>query len=149
MERILPISKPKSFDCYHDSLTHHYAAPVFYDALQRELSFAKREGNQVGIVKFELVEGTSEDQLLYFANELELAVRQHDLIARIGSRDFAVLLRLDVEIESAFNALISRLQNFERREFKVGHVSSDGTKGLVQVLEELDNPQILHSSKTL
>jgi len=149
MERILPISKPKSFDCYHDSLTHHYAAPVFYDALKRELSFAKREGNQVGIVKFELVEGASEDQLLFFANELELAVRQHDLIARIGAREFAVLLRLDVEIESAYKALVSRLQNFERREFKVGYVSSDGTKGLVQVLEELDNPQILHSSKML
>lgn len=149
MERILPISKPKSFDCYHDSLTHHYAAPVFYDALKRELSFAKREGNQVGIVKFELIEDASEDQLLFFANELELAVRQHDLIARIGLREFVVLLRLDVEIESAFKALVSRIQKFERREFKVGYVSSDGTKGLVQVLEELDNPQILHSSKML
>jgi GGDEF domain-containing protein len=149
MERILPISNPKSFDCYHDSLTHHYSAPVFYDALQRELSFVKREGNIVGIVKFELLEGSSEDLLLFFANELELAVRQHDLIARIGAREFAVLLRLDIEIESAFKALVSRLKKFERREFKVGYVSSDGTKGLAQVLEELDNPQILHSSKML
>ena len=149
MERILPISKPKSFDCYHDSLTHHFLAPVFYDTLKRELSFAKREGNEVGIVKFELPEDASEDQLLFFANELELAVRQHDLIARIGTREFAVLLRLTVEIESAFKALVSRLQNFERRDFKVGYVRSDGTKGLVQVLEEMDNPQILRSSKML
>ena len=149
MERILPISNPKSFDCYHDSLTHHYSASVFYDALKRELSFAKREGNLVGVVKFELMEGASEDQLLFFANELDLAVRHHDLISRIGAREFAVLLRLDVEIESAFKALVSRLKKIERREFKVGYISSDGTKGLVQVLEELDNPQILHSSRML
>ena len=130
-------------------MTHHYSASVFYDALKRELSFAKREGNLVGVVKFELLEGSSEDQLIFFANELELAVRQHDLIARIGAREFAVLLRLDIEIENAFKALVSRLKKFERREFKVGHIFSDGTKGLAHVLEELDNPQILHSSKML
>ena len=95
------------------------------------------------------MEGASEDQLLFFANELDLAVRHHDLISRIGAREFAVLLRLDVEIESAFKALVSRLKKIERREFKVGYISSDGTKGLVQVLEELENPQILYSSKML
>lgn len=148
MERILPIAKVKSFDCYRDSLTHHFAAPVFYDALEREISFAKREGNLVGVVKFELLADASEDQLLFFANELELAVRQHDLISRIGTREFVVLMRLDIEISSAFKALISRIKTFEKREFKVGFVCSDGTKGLVQVLEELDNPQILQSSTT-
>ena len=149
MERILPISKPKSFDCYHDSLTHHYAAPVFYDALKRELSFAKREGNLVGIVKFQLLENATEDQMLYFANELELVVRQHDLIARIGGNEFAVLLRLDAEVESAFKCLVTRVANVEKRGFKYAFISTDGTKGLVQVLEEMDNPQILQSSKTL
>jgi GGDEF domain-containing protein len=109
----------------------------------------REEGNQVGVVKFELFENTTEDHLLFFANELELAVRQHDLIARVGIREFVVLLRLDSEIESAFIALISRINGFEKREYKVGIVKTDGTKGLVQVLEELDNPQIMRSSKTL
>ena len=165
MERILPIEKPKSFDCYHDSLTHHYVAPVFYDALKREISFAKREGNLVGVVKFVLSERTSEDQLLYFANEIELAVRQHDLIARIAkyefavrqhdliaritSHEFAVLLRFDTEISSACECLVKRIKNLERRNFHYGWVIADGTKGLAQVLEELDNPQILRLSKTL
>jgi GGDEF domain-containing protein len=149
MERIIPISETRSFDCYHDSLTHHYLASVFYDALSREISFAKREGNQVGIIKFQLLDGTAEDQMLYFANELELAVRQHDLISRISDREFAVLLRLDTEVSGAFEALISRLKNMEHREFIFGCVSADGTKGLAKVLEELDNPQILRSSKTL
>jgi hypothetical protein len=149
MEQILPIQSPKSFDCYHDSLTHHYAAPVFYDALKREISFAKREGNLVGIVKFVLPPKTSEDQMLYFANELELSVRQHDLISRIGLREFAVLLRLDTEIQSACEILINRIKKSEKRQFQYSFVTTDGTKGLVQVLENLDNPQILKSSKTL
>ena len=149
MERILPIHPSKSFDCYHDSLTHHYAAPVFYDALEREISFAKREGNLVGIVKFALPEDTSEDQLIYFANELELSVRQHDLISRIGTREFAVLLRLDTEIQSACECLITRIKKSEKRRFHYGFVIADGTKGLLQVLEELDNPQILHLANTL
>lgn len=149
MEQILPIQSPKSFDCYHDSLTHHYAAPVFYDALKREISFAKREGNLVGIVKFVLPPKTSEDQMLYFANELELSVRQHDLISRIGLREFAVLLRLNTEIQSACEILINRIKKSEKRQFQYSFVTTDGTKGLVQVLENLDNPQILKSSKTL
>ena len=117
MERILPTEKPKSFDCYHDSLTHHYVATVFYDALKREISFAKREGNLVGVVKLVLPPKTSEDQLLYFANELELAVRQHDLIARIARYEFAVLLRFDTEISSACECLVNRIKNLERRNF--------------------------------
>lgn len=149
MEQILPIQPPKSFDCYHDSLTHHYAAPVFYDALKREISFAKREGNLVGVIKFVLPLGTSEDQLLYFANELELSVRQHDLIARIGSREFVVLLRFDSAIEAACEALLIRIKQHEKRKFHYGVVITDGTKGLVQVLENLDNPQILQTVNTL
>jgi GGDEF domain-containing protein len=149
MEQILPIQPPKSFDCYHDSLTHHYAATVFYDALKREISFAKREGNLLGIIKFVLPANTSEDQLLYFANELDLSVRQHDLIARIGTREFAVLLRFDNEIDAACESLLNRIKLHEKRKFHYGVVISDGTKGLVQVLENLDNPQILRAVNTL
>ena len=149
MEQILPIEPPRSFDCYHDSLTHHYAAPVFYDALKREISFAKREGNTVGIVKFILLDNATTDQLLFFANELELAVRQHDLISRIAVNEFAVLLRFDSDITAACESLILRIKNVEKRGFRYAWVSTDGTKELVQVLAELDNPQILRSSKTL
>lgn len=149
MEQILPIEPLRSFDCYHDSLTHHYAAPVFYDALKREISFAKREGNTVGIVKFILLDNATTDQLLFFANELELAVRQHDLISRIAVNEFAVLLRFDSDITAACESLILRIKNVEKRGFRYAWVSTDGTKELVQVLAELDNPQILRSSKTL
>jgi len=143
------VETPKTFDCYHDVLTQHYAAPVFYDALKRELSFAKREGNLVGVVKFFLKEQTSLDQLLYFANELELAIRQHDLISRLAKYEFAVLMRFDADIPAAFASLIERIRNVEKREFQYSWALSDGTKGLEQVLDELDNPQIIQSSKKL
>jgi len=149
MERILPITEPKTFDCYHDSLTHHYAAPVFYDALKREISFAKREGNTVGVVKFQLFDNATEDQLLFFANELELAIRQHDLISRIAAKEFVVLLRFDSDITSACEALVARIKNVEKRGFLYAWVITDGTKGLAEVLAELDNPQILKASKQL
>jgi len=149
LEPKLEVDPPSSIDGFHDLLTHYYSLPIFYETLEREISFAKREGNLVGIVKFQLLENATEDQMLYFANELELAVRQHDLIARIGGNEFAVLLRLDTEVESAFKCLVARVANFEKRGFRYAFMSTDGTKGLVQVLDELDNPQILHSSKTL
>jgi GGDEF domain-containing protein len=149
MELSLPVEIPKTFDCYHDLLTHHYAAPVFYDALKRELSFAKREGNLVGVVKFFLKEQTTLDQLLYFANELELAIRQHDLISRLAKYEFAVLMRFDADIPAAFQSLIERIRKVEKREFQYSWTFSDGTKGLEQVLDELDNPQIIQSSKKL
>jgi GGDEF domain-containing protein len=149
MEPILPIEKPKSYDCYHDVLTQHYSAQVFYDALKREISFAKREGNLVGILKLELFSNATEDQMLYFANEIELAVRHHDLISRLASHEFVVLLRFDSEISAACEYVVQRLTKVEKRGFKFGWVITDGTKGLEQVLEELNNPQILRSSKTL
>ena len=149
MEKILPIEPLKSFDGYHDLLTHHYSAPVFYDALNREISFAKREGQKVAVVKFKLLDGTSTDQLLYFANELELVVRHHDLIARITRYEFAVLLRFDFDITSVCQSLVQRLKNVEKREFLYAFNSSDGTKGLEELLSELDNPQLFKSSRSL
>jgi len=101
------------------------------------------------VVKFFLKEQTSLDQLLYFANELELAIRQHDLISRLAKYEFAVLMRFDADIPAAFASLIERIRNVEKREFQYSWALSDGTKGLEQVLDELDNPQIIQSSKKL
>lgn len=147
MEPSLPIEPPKSYDSYHDSLTHHYSATVFYDALKREISFAKREGNSVAVLKFQLHKLATSDHMIFFANELELSVRQHDLISRISEREFVVLLRFDSDISSACECLVARIQNVEKRTFYYGWVVSDGTKDVLEVLNELDNPHLLRSSK--
>ena len=103
----------------------------------------------MGVVKFVLPANATEDQLLYFANELELAVRQHDLIARTSIREFSVLIRLDSDITDAYKCLVARVKNVEKRGFQYTCVCSDGTKELEQLLVELDNPQIYESSKNL
>ena len=147
MERSIPVEAPKSLDNYRDSLTNHYSANVFYDALKREISFAKREGNQVGLVKFSLPSNVSTEHLLYFANELDLLVRQHDLISRLSEREFVVMLRFDSEVSEACESLIKRVKSVELRKFYHQSLVADGTKGLAEVLVDLDNPQKLRSSK--
>ena len=122
-------------------MTHHYAAPVFYDALAREISFAKREGHAIALLKFQLPIETNLDQLLFFANELEHTVRQHDLIARLARYEFAVLLRFDSNIGEACSSLVNRVENVEKRKFSYTWVISDGTKGLEELLKEIENPQ--------
>ena len=149
MERSLPVESPTTLDNYHDLLTHHYAPPVFYDALKREVSFAKREGQKVAVVKFQLPKNSTLDHLLYFANELEMSIRHHDLISRIAEYEFAVLLRFDFDISGACECLVSRVANVEKREFYFAWASSDGTKGVDDLLEELENPQNLKTSKSL
>ena len=149
MENSLPIEPPQTFDGFHDSLTHHYAAPIFYEAVKREISFSKREQNLVGVIKFTLPADATSDQMMYFANELDLAVRQHDLISRLSERDFAVLIRLGSDTTAAFDALVARLRLVEKRPFKFCSALSDGTKDVANLLEELDNPQILISAHAI
>ncbi|MFM8921435.1 MAG: hypothetical protein ACKOFV_02070 [Candidatus Nanopelagicaceae bacterium] len=147
MERSIPVEPLKSFDNYRDSLTNLFSANVFYDALKREISLARREGNQVGLVKFILPRDISMEHLLYFSNELLLLARQHDLVSRISEREFVVLLRFDSEVAGACESLIQRVANSERRQFSYSVLVADGTKVLEQVLADLDNPQNLSLSK--
>ena len=86
---------------------------------------------------------------MYKRQELELAIRQHDLISRLSKREFAVLLRFDSEALEVCESLVKRVKSLEKREFSFAWVITDGTKGLEQVLEDLDNPQILRSSNSL
>ena len=81
--------------------------------------------------------------MLFRSNELELIVRQHDLIARLARYEFAVLLRFDSNIREACLALINRVENVEKRKFSYSWSISDGTKSLEEMLKEIENPQRL------
>ena len=139
----LKVDPPSSIDGFHDLLTHYYSLPIFYETLKREISFAKREGHAIALLKFQLPNDTNLDQLLFFANELEQIVRQHDLIARLARYEFAVLLRFDSNIREACLALINRVENVEKRKFSYSWSISDGTKSLEEMLKEIENPQLL------
>lgn len=143
LEPQLAVDPPSSIDGFHDLLTHYYSLPIFYETLKREISFAKREGHSIALLKFQLPIETNLDQLLFFANELEMTVRQHDLIARLARYEFAVLLRFDSNIGEACVALVNRVENVEKRKFSYTWAISDGTKGLEELLKEIENPQRL------
>lgn len=114
-------------------------AQSFNAALLREISYAKREKIPTGVIKFELPESATFDEFMYFANELELAIRQHDLIGRVAVREFAVLIRTSFDISEACEALVARLKIVERRPFIHKVAITDGTKGVAEILAELDN----------
>ena len=143
LEPRLEVDPPTSIDGFHDLLTHYYSLPIFYETLEREISFAKREGHAIALLKFQLPLETTLDQMLFFANELEHTVRQHDLIARLARYEFAVLLRFDSNIGEACVSLVNRVENVEKRKFSYAWAISDGTKGLEELLKEIENPQRL------
>ena len=139
----LKVDPPSSIDGFHDLLTHYYSLPIFYETLKREISFAKREGHAIALLKFQLPNETNLDQLLFFANELEQIVRQHDLIARLARYEFVVLLRFDANISEACLSMVSRVEHVEKRKFSYSWAISDGTKGVEELLKEIENPQLL------
>ena len=141
LEPKLEVDQPSTIDGFHDLLTHYYSLPIFYETLEREISFAKREGHAIALLKFQLPPETTLDHMLHFANELEHNVRQHDLIARLARYEFAVLLRFDSNIGEACLALVNRVENVEKRKFSYAWAISDGTKGLEELLKEIENPQ--------
>ena len=145
-EPLLEVTPPSSIDGFHDLLTHFYSLPIFYDSLRRELSFAKRENLAIALLKFELPSETNLDQLLFFANELDKNVRQHDFIARLSRYEFVVLLRFDKEINEACESLVHRMKNVEKRRFAYAWIVSNGTKSLEEILKEIENPQILNQA---
>ena len=57
------------------------------------------------------------------------------------------MLRFDSEVSEACESLIKRVKNVELRKFYHQTLVADGTKGLAEVLVDLDNPQKLRSSK--
>lgn len=87
-----------SHDGLRDSLTHLAAPPLFYEELRRELSRAERSGQPFSLVRLVLQVGESnksayEVEILNFAETLTRLSRSEDLCARLGEREFVILLR--------------------------------------------------------
>lgn len=88
-----------SHDGLKDSLTHLAAPPLFYEELRRELSRAERSGQSFSLIRLVLQVGTSnqkstyEVEILNFAETLTRLSRSEDLCARLGEREFVILLR--------------------------------------------------------
>mgnify|MGYP006268485373 CR=1 FL=1 len=141
MEEILPTEySVYTHDGHFDALTQTFMPEVCYEALQREISYAKRENKKIGIAKFSLNSGVSLIDIINFANRLNLAIRMHDLIARMSALDFMVLFRSDDDLTCAFESLLKRLENSTDCQFHYSFLQSEANQDYrktLQILEEV------------
>jgi GGDEF domain-containing protein len=88
-----------SHDGLHDSLTHLSAPPYFYESLRREISIATRSESVISLIRYVL-----ESQLIYdetliaFADLITHSFRLEDYKARLGEREFVVLVQANEEL---------------------------------------------------
>ncbi len=92
-----------SHDGLRDSLTRLALPGLFYEELRREISRARRSGEQVSLVRFVLRANASEVdaprssefdvEVLSFCHTLTRLTRAEDICSRMGNLEFLVLLR--------------------------------------------------------
>lgn len=95
----------RSHDGLRDSLTHLASPGLFYEELRREISRARRSGEQISLARFVLRAHVSEVdaphssefgiEVLSFSQTLNRLTRAEDICSRIGDLEFLVLLRGD------------------------------------------------------
>ena len=114
------VTEQKMYEAKLDLLAHHDALTglpnrlLFSDRLNRRLAEARRKGEQVAVMfmdmdRFKLVNDTlghsSGDRLLRLVGErLGSAVRESDIVARMGGDEFTVALSQDKRMDEASRA---------------------------------------------
>lgn len=93
----------RSHDGLRDSLTHLASPGLFYEELRREISRARRSGDQISLARFVLRANLPEFvgvrprefdiEILSFSQTLSRLTRAEDMCSRIGDLEFLVLLR--------------------------------------------------------
>ena len=99
-----------SHDGLHDGLTRISAPPYFYESLKREISIANRSESPVTLIRYLLEPGPIYDEtLIAFADLISNSFRLEDHKARLGEKEFVVLVRGDEELSQQISQrLISR-----------------------------------------
>jgi GGDEF domain-containing protein len=83
-----------SHDGLHDSLTRLAAPPYFYESLKREISIASRNESTISLIRYLLEPSPIYDEtLIVFADLLSHSFRLEDYKARLGEREFVVLVQ--------------------------------------------------------
>lgn len=108
-----------SHDGIRDSLTNLAAPPFFYEELGRGLSRVTRHGGQLSLVRFVLsarAEHNSVDpipesddlDIVMFTDVLVRLSRAEDLCARIGEKEFVVLLCASESVAQSYIKRVSK-----------------------------------------
>lgn len=154
-----------SHDGLKDSLTNLAAPPFFYEELRRGLSRVARSDGQLSLIRLVLSADTEDDlvetttylddlEIVRFANILVRLSRMEDLCARIGEREFIVLLYGG---ESVVQGYIERILKQSRTSMatvntdddsyyltlSVSHSSSRVGQSALELLQDLDCEPLL------
>lgn len=149
-----------SHDGFKDSLTNLAAPPFFYEELRRGLSRVTRHGGQLSLVRLVMSAHREDDsadstpsiddlEIVEFAEILVRLTRVEDLCARIGEKEFIVLL---YGSEFAAKGYVERIlkewwtlkvataveHDFGRLTLNVSHSSSRIGQSALEFLQDLD-----------
>jgi GGDEF domain-containing protein len=86
-----------SHDGIHDTLTHLAAPPYFYEELKREVSRFERSQAPFSLLSITFMERPENIsyEVLAVAAILKELLRAEDLAARVGTYEFAILIKAD------------------------------------------------------
>lgn len=139
-----PSFEPISHDGRHDSLTNLLAPPLYYQEIDRELARLQRMKIELCIIRLEIPNSTSQEEILNFSDALTNTARAEDLIARVGEFEFGLLVRGD---ESVIDKFIARIEF----EIEINYACTIVQAGEVtlELLNRLDQIALTRATTTL
>lgn len=146
-------------DGLHDSLTRLAAPPYFYESLKREISIATRSESAISIIRYLLEPSTADsglktipiydETLIAFADLLVHSFRLEDYKARLGEREFIVLIQGDEELSLQISQrLIARWAIEGIQNVGIGYSCASYLLGesALEVMNRLDNCKLLRAA---
>ena len=146
-------------DGLHDSLTRLAAPPYFYESLKREISIATRSESAISIIRYLLEPNTADsglktipiydETLIAFADLLIHSFRLEDYKARLGEREFIVLIQGNEELSLQISQrLIARWAIEGTPNVGIGYSCAAYLVGesALEVMNRLDNCELLRAA---
>lgn len=139
-----------SHDGLRDGLTRISAPPYFYESLKREISIANRSESPVTLIRYLLEpEPIYDETLIAFADLISNSFRLEDHKARLGEREFVVLVKGDEELsQQVSQRLISRWAIEGTPDVVIGYSCATHLLGetALEIMNRLDRNEILRAT---
>jgi GGDEF domain-containing protein len=146
-------------DGLHDSLTRLAAPPYFYESLKREISVSTRSELVISVIRYLLEPGAAEsgmdtnpiydETLIAFADLISNSFRLEDYKARLGEREFVVLIQGNEDLSLQISQrLIARWAIEGTPSVRIGYSCATYVLGesALEVMNRLDNCELLRAT---
>ena len=148
-----------SHDGLHDSLTRLAAPPYFYESLKREISIATRSKSAITVIRYQLEPDDAESQqetnpiydetLIAFADLISHSFRLEDYKARLGEKEFVVLIQGNEELSLQISQrLIARWAIEGTPSVGISYSCATHVRGerALEVMNRLDGCELLRAT---